>query len=255
MTDLIQIAGPVNFGLAVLVTFAAGIVKGTIGFALPMLMISGLSSFLAPELALAALIVPTLVTNIWQAMRQGLREAWRSVSAFRVFLLCGLVTLILGAQLVQVLPRDVIFLVIGVPVAVFAVLQLSGWQLRMLRRRTSVEALFGGLAGFLGGLVGVWGPPTVAYLTAINTPKKEQMRLQGAIYGLGALALSGAHVQSGVLRAETLPLSLMMVFPAIAGMLLGLRIQDRIDQAAFRKVTLLVLLLAGLNLVRRGLFG
>jgi hypothetical protein len=32
-------------------------------------------------------------------------------------------------------------------------------------------------------------------------------------------------------------------------------VQDRIDQATFRKVTLIVLVVAGLNLVRRGLFG
>lgn len=33
------------------------------------------------------------------------------------------------------------------------------------------------------------------------------MRVQGVIYGLGALALFGAHVGSGVTRAETLPFS------------------------------------------------
>ena len=45
-----------------------------------------------------------------------------------------------------------------------------------------------------------------------------------------------------------------MVVPAFVGMLIGQRINDRIDQTAFRRATLLVLFLAGLNLVRRGLF-
>ena len=46
--------------LAAAITLMAGFVKGAVGFAMPMIMISGLGSFMAPELALAGLIVPTL---------------------------------------------------------------------------------------------------------------------------------------------------------------------------------------------------
>ena len=106
----------------------------------------------------------------------------------------------------------------------------------------------------LGGVSGVWGPPTVAYLSAIDTPKTDHLRIQGVIYALGAFVLLGAHIQSGVLQAETLPLSALMVFPAVLGMVVGLAIHDRLDQATFRKVTQFVLLIAALNLVRRALF-
>ncbi len=51
---------------------------------------------------------------------------------------------------------------------------------------------------------------------------------------------------------ETLPLSVLLVIPAMAGLLLGFKIHDRIDQVTFRRATLLVLLIAGLNLIRRG---
>ena len=64
--------------------------------------------------------------------------------------------------------------------------------------------------------------------------------------------LLGAHIGSGVLRAETLPLSAAMVVPALLGIWIGFRLQDRFDQATFRKITLWVLLIAGLNLIRRG---
>ena len=52
------------------VALFAGLVKGVVGFAMPTILISGLTFVLAPEQALAALIVPTLVTNGWQALRQ-----------------------------------------------------------------------------------------------------------------------------------------------------------------------------------------
>jgi uncharacterized membrane protein YfcA len=217
---------------------------------MPMIMISVLGSFLPLEVALAALIGPTLATNIWQAMRQGVGNAVQSVLKFKRFLLIGLVFLVISAQLVRVLPTEVLFLLIGAPVVLFAAAQLFGWQPRFAGGLA--EGILAAIAGFCGGLSGVWGPPTVAYLTAIDTPKAEHVRVQGVIFGLGAVALLMAHIQSGVVRSETIPLSLAMLLPAGLGMLVGLRLHDRMDQQRFRYVTLVVLVVAGLNLIRRG---
>jgi len=247
-------AGLIIYAFAVAV--AAGLVKGLVGFAMPMVLISGLGSVMAPELALAWLILPTLVTNGWQALRQGVGAAWGSLWKFRVFLLAGLVFLALSSQLVRVLPGPVFLLILGGPMTVYAAATLAGRPLRLPHRPgRALEGAMGAVAGFFGGLSGVWGPPTVALLTAMDTEKTEQMRIQGVIYGIGAVALTGAHVVSGVLDARTAPVSALLVAPAALGLWAGFRIQDRIDQATFRKLTLAVLLVAGLNLVRRGLVG
>ena len=241
-----------QLALAVAVALGAGVVKGMVGFAMPMLMISGLSMIMGPELALAALIFPTVMTNGVQALRQGRAAAFDSVRKFRVFLLVGGAFLLMSAQLVRVLPAPVFLLMLGIPVMFFALIQLVGLRLKLEQRSLKIEVGIGALAGFIGGLSRVWGPPTVMYLTALDTPKQEQMRIQGVIYGLGAVFLLIAHTGSGVMRAETVPLSAAMVLPALVGMWIGGRLQDRIDQRAFRRATLAVLLIAGLNLVRRG---
>jgi uncharacterized membrane protein YfcA len=44
-----------------------------------------------------------------------------------------------------------------------------------------------------------------------------------------------------------------MCVPMVIGMLLGQKLQDRMDHLVFRKVALAVLCVAGLNLLRRGL--
>jgi uncharacterized membrane protein YfcA len=88
-------------------------------------------------------------------------------------------------------------------------------------------------------------------LTAQDIGKADHIRIQGVIYGLGALVLVVAHLGSGVLDRGTLWFSAALVLPGLAGMALGFRMQDRIDQATFRRLTLVVLLVAGLNLIRR----
>jgi len=255
MNTVLSLMSPTELALSIGVALLAGMVKGLVGFAMPTILLSGLGMFLSPELALAGLIIPTVVSNGIQALRQGPGAAVASVRQFRVFLGIGLIFLLASAQLVPVLPVSVMLLIIGVPVAGFAAVQLLGvhWTLQGQSRR--IEVALGAFTGFIGGLSGIWGPPTVLYLTALNTPRAEHLRVQGVIYGMGAVALLTAHIASGVMRAETLPFSVVLVLPALIGMWLGAHGQARIDQAGFRRATHIVLLFAGLNLVRRALMG
>lgn len=241
---------------AAVITLFAGFVKGAVGFGMPMIMISGLGSVMPAETALAALILPTLVSNLAQALRQGWQEAWEVVRRMWLYILLMLVFLASSAQLVAVIPREVMFLAIGVPIVVFAVMQLFGVRLRLnpaFRQRD--EMLLGTVAGLVGGVSGVWGPPLVAYLAAQDTEKREAVRIQGVIFAIGSVALFAAHLRSGVLNAQTLPLSVVALVPTLAGLALGVRLHERMPQATFRRAMLVVLVFAGLNLLRRGLAG
>ena len=253
MTSFFSAFSPTELAAAFGIALLAGTVKGLVGFAMPMILVSGLSMFMPPEMALAGLILPTVVANGMQALRQGLGAAVKSMKQFRLFLLVGLIFLLMSAQLVRVLPQQVMLLIIGVPVSLFALTQLMGRQITLSKPTRRSEALVGGFAGLIGGMSGIWGPPTVAYLTALGTEKSEQIRVQGVIYGMGAVALLVAHIGSGVMRAETAPFSVALIVPAVVGMWIGGKLHDRIDQVAFRRATLLVLLVAGLNLLRRAL--
>lgn len=256
MGAVFELMDPTFWVLAIGITVLAGFVKGAIGFAMPMIIISGLGSFLAPELALAALIIPTVLSNGMQVMRGGLAPALTAAKRFRRYIVILLIVIVLTAQLVRVLPVTAMFLIVGIPITLISITQIMGWRPHIRPEiQGRVEAMVAVFAGTIGGIAGVWGPPTTAYLTAIDTPKTEQIRVQGVIFGIGAVVLFFSHLQSGVLNAQTLPFSMLMVLPAVLGMMIGFRFQDRLDQAKFRKITLAVLVIAGLNLIRRGIIG
>ena len=94
-------------------------------------------------------------------------------------------------------------------------------------------------------------PPIVMYLVASDLPKTESVRAQSLSFLLGSLVLLLAHLRSGVLNAETLPASAWMTVPTMVAMFLGYGVHDRLDQDRFRRVTLAVLVVTGLNLLRR----
>jgi len=246
--------GPGLLAAAAAITVFASFVKGAVGFAMPMIMISGLAGFLPADQALAALILPTLLANLWQALRGGLAGARQVLRTYRRYIAVLLAGIVVSAQLVAVLPQAALFLLLGGPITAFAALQLSGWAPRVPPARRGLADLgIGAVAGLAGGISGVWGPPTVVYLTAIDAPKAQAMQMQGVVYGLGALMLTAAHLNSGVLNRDTVPLSLAMVPPMLLGMWAGQAVQDRLDQTRFRRAMLAVLIVAGLNLIRRGL--
>jgi uncharacterized protein len=232
----------------------AGFVKGTVGFAMPMIMISAFSSFLSPELALSGLILPTLVTNLGQAFRQGPAAFWASACKYWRFLVATVLFIAISAQFVRDIPQNVFLLMLGVPITAYATLQLMGRTLAIkLEHQTRAEWGLGVIAGLYGGVSGVWGPPLIVYLMSVGVEKIEMLRVQGMIFLLGSVMLLSAHLNSGVLTASSTAFSAVLVVPAVAGMAIGMQVGNRMDQALFRRCTQVLLVLAGLNLVRRAI--
>lgn len=253
LTDVIPL-GLVAFSFAV--TLLAGVVKGAVGFAMPLIMVSGMGVLIDPKIVVAAIILPIVASNALQVVRAGLGPARDAVRDFALYIVLVCVFILVSAQFLTLISTRAMFLVLGVPVTVLCGIQLAGLRLTIPQHRRRLGSIVAGtLSGILGGLAGTWGPTTVLYLVAVDTPKARQIAVQGVIYGLGSVMLLLGHLRSGVLNGQTVWLSAVLLVPALSGMWLGFRIHDRIDQHTFRKATLAVLFVAGLNLIRKGVMG
>ncbi|MBV0890324.1 sulfite exporter TauE/SafE family protein [Paracoccus sp. Z118] len=240
--------------LALGVTFFAGFVKGVIGFSMPMIMMSAFGSFLPAHVSLALLIMPTLVTNLQQSTRQGLTPAIESARRFGWHIGMVVLFMFVSAPFARVLPQWVMYLALGVPIMVFALWQLSGRPMTLpIHHQRRAEIVSGVIGGLYGGISGIWGPPLIVYLLSIGASKIEQIRVQGVVFLIGAVVLVVAHLLTGILNPQTLPLSLLMAVPAILGMQFGFAVQDRMNLIQFRRWTLVLLVLTGANLIRRAL--
>jgi len=247
MTE-IGLAGLIVVAVAML---CGGAVKGTVGIGLPIVSISIMSTFFGtPTLALALLIVPIVVTNLWQLLRTG--HAVSSLKRFWPILLTLPLGIWWSAGLVVRISPQALFGLLGAIVVGFCVAVHLAPNLRIA---APAEKWAGGVAGLAGGLIGgvstVYGPPITIYLVALRLPKEVFIGATGLIWFCAALPLTAAYVYHGVLTAELAAWSAAACVPAIGGQLLGQRLRDRIDQETFRKLLLAALLLLGLNLIRR----
>jgi uncharacterized protein len=114
------------FALACGVTLLGGFVKGAVGFAMPLVMISGLSMFLEPLVALAGVIFPIALSNLVQVMRFSWAQARDALLEFWRYILMVCVMIIVAAQFVTAIPASTFFLVLGVPTVVLSMIQLVG---------------------------------------------------------------------------------------------------------------------------------
>ncbi|MGB0960073.1 MAG: sulfite exporter TauE/SafE family protein [Halocynthiibacter sp.] len=241
--------------LAVAITLFASFVKGVTGFAMPLIMMSLMGAFLPYETVLAMLIVPTVATNMAQSLRQGPAAMWETMKDYKIALVVFAITVMVSAQFVNIIPKPILWGILGAAITLFCITQLLGIPLKIeAHNRTIPEIILGIVAGFFGGISGIWGPPIVAMTLSLHLEKKEAGRVQGVVFFVGAVFLILAHLRSGILNVSTVQMSALMTIPAFIGMMVGFRVQDKLSPAKFRKVTMVILLLAGLNLLRRAVF-
>lgn len=242
------------FLAALAVTLFAGFVKGAVGFAMPMILLSAFAVFLPQHLALAGLILPTLITNLSQAFRQGVGPARDTSLTYRRFLIATVAGIVVSAPFADAIPRVVYLLMLGLPITLFAGLQLMGQSLAIhLNHRDRAEWALGAVGGLYGGVSGIWGPPLLVFLLSTGADKGQMIRAQGVVFLIGAATLLAAHLGTGLLNAATLGFSAALSLPALAGLFVGYRVQDRLDQLRFRRWTQGLLVVTGLNMVRLAL--
>lgn len=255
MADLF-LAGltPGVFWAAMAITLFAGFVKGAVGFAMPLILVSAFAVFLPQDLALAGLILPTLFANLSQAFRQGVGPAVETTRTYRRFLIATVVCIGISAPFADAIPRMGYLLMLGVPITVFAGLQLMGRSLAIhLDHRDRAEWGLGVIGGLYGGVSGIWGPPLLVFLLSTGADKLQMIRAQGVVFLIGAVALLASHLATGLANAQTLGFSAALTVPAVAGLYAGYWVQDRLDQARFRRWTQGLLVITGLNMVRLAL--
>lgn len=239
--------------LVAIALFLGGAVKGTVGVGLPLVVVSLLGSFLDPKLAVALVTVPVVVSNVWQSLRSGIvlgaaRRFWPLILPFVVFTW-------VGAQLLVSMDTALLLGVLGALVIGFSMLNLLQPRIRLQPRHERFAGPGVGVAaGLLNGVSTVNGPPLIMYLVSLGLQKNDFVGSYGLIALAGSIPLLLSYIGVGLLGPAELAGSALALIPALAGLFAGERLRRLIDPDLFRRVLLVVLILLGLNLIRRALY-
>jgi uncharacterized membrane protein YfcA len=232
--------------------FLAGAVKGVIGLGLPSVSLALLTVVLDLPSAMALTLVPTFVTNVWQSSVGGngrviLRRIWP-------FLAMAIATVWIGAMALTRVDLSVLSALLGLLLAVYATVNLSGFRLSIpARHEFWVAPLIGAVNGVLTGMTGAFVMPGVIFLQAIGLTRDALIQAMGILFTVSTVALALALQQNNFLTVENSTLSLGALVPAIAGMIVGQRIRKRLPEHLFRRLFFIALLMLGASIVVKAL--
>jgi uncharacterized protein len=225
----------------------AGFIKGVIGLGLPTVAMGLLAVTMPPSHALAIVIVPAIVTNIWQTfvgpyLRDIIRRLWP--------LMAGTVVGIwLNAGMLTGPYASYGTIVLGVLLVIYAIIGLSKFSFKVARRDEKwIGAIIGLLTGVVSAATGVQVIPSMPFMQAIGMEKDELVQALGVFFTVATLALAFNLTSAGLLSASTaLPGAVAMV-AAFTGMFIGQAVRSRLEPEAFRRWFLIAMMLLGIYL-------
>lgn len=230
----------------------AGFIKGVIGLGLPTVSMGLLAVAMPPAQALAIVIVPAIVTNIWQTfvgpyLRDIIRRLWPLMvgTVIGIWLNAGLLT---GPYA----PYGTAIL--GVLLVIYAIIGLSRFSFRVARRN---EKWIGGVVGVATGVIsaatGVQVIPSMPFMQAIGLEKDELVQALGVYFTVATMALAFNLTASGLLTAATALPGAVAMAAAFTGMFVGQAVRTRMQPEAFRRWFLIAMILLGIYLAGNAL--
>jgi len=226
----------------------AGFVKGVIGLGLPTVAMGLLAVNMAPGRAIAIVIVPAIITNIWQTfvgphLRDILRRLWPLMIGTVIGCWANA-----GALSGPYARYGTV--VLGVLLIVYAVIGLNKLQFRVAPQN---EKWIGGVVGVITGVIsastGVQVIPSMPFMQAIGMEKDELVQALGVFFTTATLALAFNLTAGGLLTpANAVPGAVAMAF-AFAGMYIGQSVRSKMPADTFRRWFLIAMILLGIYLV------
>jgi uncharacterized membrane protein YfcA len=238
---------PIDLVLFVAATFAAALVAGVAGFAFGLVAAAVWLHVLTPLQTTTLIVAFGLIVQGYSVWK--LRHALK-FQRLLPFLLGGLIGLPLGVALLEWAPAAEMRIAVGILLIAFSLYSLVRPQLaKVTAGGRLADGGVGILSGIVGGTTSFAGILPTIWCTVRGWPKDEQRAVfqpTGVAIFLGTALLLGG---TGTVTPDTVRLFLIGLPALLAGSWLGLRLYGKLDEATFRKVVLVLLLVSGLALV------
>jgi len=239
-----------DIGLFVAGAFAAAFVTGLAGFAFGIVAAAVWLHFLPPAQAAVLIVVFGLIVqgvSVWK-LRKALN--WGRLMPF---LIGGAIGVPIGAELLRWVSPASLRMAVGAILVLFSLYSLIRPKLADASRAgPAADGAVGVVNGVIGGATGLAGIAGVIWSGMRGwSPAEQRAVFQPA--GVAVFAMTGLWLGgTGMIGADTLRLFLIGL-PALAvGTWAGLKLFGKIDDAAFRRIVLALLLISGLSLLILG---
>ena len=229
----------------------AGFVKGVLGQGLPTVAIGLLSLIMSPGEAAALVVIPALITNIWQgwfgpSFMPLIRRLWPTLLASFIG---TFVATALGMGLLTPEAAALARKALGIALILYGLLGVSRSRLQV---PPQTEPWLGPAMGAANGAVatatGVFMFPVIPYIQSLGLERDDLVQAQGISFTVSTLALTFVLLGNGTLNATNAAASLLALAVTFGGMFLGQYARKSIHPEVFRLLFFTGMLALGIHL-------
>jgi len=229
--------------IAFLIVLFASMIQGMTGFGAGLLVGPVLTLFLEPKLVVL-IIMFTGIANLLFVVH----NARRHIYAARALplIIPAIIGVPLGTYILHEVASSVTSLAIACISIIFSMVLLMGYY-RPIKREAAASLGFGFMSGVMSAAVGMGGPPLVLFLSNQRWPK-EIFRGTTAILFLltGTLSII-LYVIAGIATYSRVISGASLIPAGIIGFFVGNILFQRVSAMIFLKISLSLILVAGLT--------
>jgi len=235
-----------GLGLFLFAAFLGGFASGVAGFAMGF-VVAGIWLHVISPLQTTALIAGyglwTQGYGVWK-LRHSL--SWRNVAPF---IIGGTIGVPIGTMLLRYMNPAYLRGGVGLLLVVFGIYGLAQPRMKPLQAGIAADGGIGFLNGMLCGLTGFPGFIITVWCQLRGWPKDAQRAVFQPVM-LAAIVVTAISLSvTGSVTTDTVRLYLLGLPVLLAGLWCGFKLYGKLDDAAFRKLILLLLLVSGSTLI------
>ncbi len=234
---------------SIICVYLGGCVKGLTGFGFALTAVATLVLIAPPSSVVPVVLLMNSLMNLFLVF--GVR---RDIQIRRMLplVIASVAGLPLGTYILVVADADVLRIVIGLLILLFATALLLGFRIAVKRKRLS-SGVVGAASGILTGSVSMAGPPVVLFLSNLGLQKRTFRANLVAYFLCINLAAIPLYYAGGLLTARVFRMFALLL-PALAlGGLTGAKLVNRVSERTFRRITLAIVMVAALMAIITGL--
>lgn len=238
-----------HYAIIALGISAGAIAKGATGMGLPLVAVPVLASFLGLQHAVGIMVIPILVSNIWQCWRFRAEVRDARVKFLVPMLAGGMGGVILGTWFLAVVPQRELEITLGVLLIGYLALRLMRPDFIVSKEAGQKAALPIGIgAGALHGATGISAPIGVTFIHAMRLEREPHVFAVSAMFLAFAIVQLPALFIAGIMEPFWVVEGILALIPIALFMPVGQFLAGKLSRAAFDKMILIFLGVIGIKL-------
>jgi uncharacterized membrane protein YfcA len=236
---------------SIICVYLGGCVKGLTGFGFALTAVATLVLVAPPSSVVPVVLLMNSLMNLSLVF-----SVRREIQIRRMLplIIASVAGLPFGTYILVVADAEVLRIVIGLLILLFATALLLGFRIAVKRERLG-SGVVGAASGILSGSVSIAGPPVVLFLSGLGIEKRTFRANLVAYFLCINLAAIPLYYAGGLLTARVFRMFALLLPALVLGGLTGVKLVNRVSEKTFRRVTLAIVMVAALMAIITGLRG